>query len=102
MSTEGIHDVVRSGWAWMVFGVMLGLILASGGLTAQEKVPAPAAPTQDTTTVYLRAHGGKDTAKVVNEACKTYAPAGWAFADLEPYVENGDQKGVWVTFVKPG
>ena len=95
-----VDRVVSSRWAWLAFGVAVGLILAGGGLTAQEQKPASAA-THETLTVYVNAHGGQELATDVNKVCKTYAPAGWVFANLESHTENGDQKGGWVTFVKP-
>jgi hypothetical protein len=98
--SEAMRYVLNTRWMWLAAGVLLGLVLAGSGLTAQEQA-ATAAPLEDTMAVYLSAHGGKDSAQEINKACKAYAPAGWHFADMEPYLEDGDQKGVWVTFVKP-
>lgn len=91
---------MSSRWSYLVSGVILGLVLAGGVLTAQEQ-PAPAAATQQQAmTVFISVHSGKDTAEKVNQAFATYTPQGWQFADMEVNVENSDQKGVWLTFVK--
>ena len=95
-----IDRVASSRWTWLAIGVALGLLLAGGGLTAQE-AKAPSAATQETMTVYVAAHGGQELAQDANKVCKTYAPAGWVFANLESHTENGDQKGGWLTLVKP-
>ncbi len=98
--SETMRNVLNTRWGWLAAGIVFGLVLAGSGLTAQEP-PTQTTVFQDSMTVYLKAHGGKKTAEEINKACKTYAPAGWSFADMEPWVEDGDQKGVWVTFVKP-
>jgi predicted N-acyltransferase len=46
---------------------------------------------------------GKGTdsyAKKLNDSYVAAQAAGWKFADLEIYVENGDMVGAFVTYVK--
>ncbi len=95
-----VERVVGSRWTWLALGVAVGMVLASGGVTAQSP-PAARAAVQEVKTLYVDAHGGQSVANEVNAVCKTYAAQGWSFAGLESHLENNDTKGAWVTLVRP-
>ena len=98
---QRISELVRPAAAlWALAGLLAGLALAGGGAVAQPPaaVTAPAAE-----TVYLDIGGlGRKgrAAEKLTVLHRQRAAAGWTFASLDPYLENGDLQGFWVTYVE--
>jgi hypothetical protein len=92
--------------------VAAALLLAMTAVTvqAQSLVPAAASSTEiapagwtKATTVFVNTVLGSRTggsAKRINESHAEMEAKGWRFLDLEPYTENGDLIGFFVTYVK--
>jgi hypothetical protein len=77
---------------------VMALSLGAAPLALAKDKPLPAATTM--TTVYVEAHGGKAITKDVNALHARMEAEGWKFASLVLHTENGDTKGVWVTYTK--
>ncbi|MCZ7652206.1 MAG: hypothetical protein M5U13_13990 [Thermoanaerobaculia bacterium] len=98
---QRISDFVRPTAAlWALAGLLAGTALAGGGAVAETQavVIAPAAE-----TVYLDIGGlGRKNraAEKLTVLHRQRAAAGWTFASLDPYLENGDLQGFWVTYVE--
>lgn len=98
---QRISELVRPAAALCALaGLLAGLALAGGGAVAQTPaaVIAPAAE-----TVYLDVGGlGRKgrAAEKLTVLHRERAAAGWTFASLDPYLENGDLQGFWVTYVQ--
>jgi hypothetical protein len=53
-----------------------------------------------TTTVWVDGKGQSAMASEVSEMHAKMNKEGWRFADLEVYTEDGDMKGMFVTYVR--
>lgn len=53
-----------------------------------------------TKTVWVDGKGQDSMAREVSEIHDEMNAAGWRFADLEIYIEDGDMKGMFVTYVR--
>ena len=82
---------------WMELAHSIGIMLSTLAF-----VSVLAGPDQlEVARIVSAMEAGYRSMTTFNKAFKAYSPKGWRFADMEPYVDNNDQKGVWVTFVKP-
>jgi hypothetical protein len=88
---------------------VLGAAVSFGALSqAQSPAAAPAAPSAQpgqvtATTVFVDAQAGsrkEGSAKRINKSHADMEAKGWRFQDLEPYTENGDLVGFFITYVK--
>ncbi len=99
----------RTGLALGLFGLAVGIVigfaLAGQAPQAQEIKPAPpqsamAPPIAVVEWVDVvgpfRKNGG---ANGINSRNEKMAEKGYVFADLEPYLENGDLQGYWVVYM---
>ena len=88
-----------------IVALAAGAALAGASWFALYATPANASK-EDTAalpavvTVFVPAGTGQGAANAANEAHAKYIAAGYKFADLDAYVENADQKGLWITYVK--
>ena len=76
-------------------GVLVVCALLS---TTPYAADAPAA--QNTNTVWVDGKGQTGFAEKVNKMHADMEAKGWKFGDLEIYVEDGDMKGAFVTYVR--
>ena len=85
----------------LLFGMLAGVVLAlSGNLSAQ---PGPAAMCQEAKTIWRdssRFSRRKFGAENMTEKHDEYTRAGWKFADMETYIENGDLEGFFLTYTR--
>lgn len=65
---------------------------------AYGKDEPPAA--QNVTTMWLGGKGESSFAEKVNALHAEMEAKGWKFSDLEIYTENGDMRGVFVTYTR--
>jgi hypothetical protein len=91
--------------AALAFGLLAfpSLLQAQTAPAAAAPAEAPAAGKTVATTVFVDAQGGsrkEGSAKRINKSHADMEAKGWRFADLEPYTENGDLVGFFVTYVK--
>jgi hypothetical protein len=77
---------------------VLAASLGAAPLAFAKDKPLPPATTM--TTVYVEGHGGTAVTKDVNELHAKMEAEGWKFASLVLHTENGDTKGVWVSYTK--
>jgi hypothetical protein len=87
----------------MLYGVAVGtlagsiitatLILNSASAADNKQPAAPPA----ILTIYIVEHGS--SVKEMNEAHNKYYAQGYRWAGMTAHNENGDHKGVWVTYV---
>ena len=83
----------------VMFGVLLGMVLAqSGNLSAQA---APVVTCEESKTIFRDAsrfsrknNGAENMSKKHNE----YTKSGWKFVDMETYIENSDLEGFFLTY----
>jgi len=81
--------------------VVVGALAAGVLLFTQARAANETAENQPTVvTIYVSAGSGKGVAEDANKAHAKYVASGYAFADMEPYTENGDLQGAWITYVK--
>jgi len=82
-------------------GLLLGIVFAqSGPLSAQT---APEARCQEAKTIWRdssRFSRRKFGADNMTEKHDEYTRAGWKFADMETYIENGDLEGFFLTYTR--
>ena len=85
----------------ILIGLMLGMVFAqSGPLSAQT---APEARCQEAKTIFRdssRFSRRKLGAENMSEKHDEYTRAGWKFADMEIYIENGDLEGFFLTYTR--
>lgn len=81
----------KSNFAGML---MLLAMLGVNSAMAADDVSATA------TTVWVDGKGQKSMASEVSEMHAKMNKEGWRFADLEVYTEDGDMKGMFVTYVR--
>ena len=83
----------------LMFGLLLGMVLAqSGNLSAQA---TPAATCQESKTVWRdvsRFGRKRSAAENMTEKHDEYTRGGWKFADMETYTENSDLEGFFLTY----
>jgi hypothetical protein len=76
-----------------------GVLVASTFLsTTPYAADAPVA--QNTSTVWVDGKGQTGFAEKVNKMHADMEAKGWKFGDMEIYVEDGDMKGAFVTYVR--
>ncbi|MGH8863372.1 MAG: hypothetical protein ACREVZ_01790 [Burkholderiales bacterium] len=74
---------------------LFGLYATQAHASKKDKAAVPAV-----VTVFVPAGTGRGAADAANETHAKYIAAGYKFADLDAYVENADQKGLWITYVR--
>ena len=83
----------------VMFGMLAGMVLTqSGNLSAQA---APAMGCQEAKTFFRdssRFSRRGNAADNMNEYHDKYTKKGWKFVDMEPYIENGDLEGFFLTY----
>lgn len=83
----------------------LGLALVAPQAPAAEPATGPVhCPTTEAWTVFvsdatMRRHDG--SASRITESHRKAEQLGWAFKDLEVYIENGDLQGFFITYTRP-
>ncbi len=88
----------------LVIGLVLGLRQPTAGAD-QDTPPALAASGPAAQTVWIDVGPGsrkQRAARKLSESHQRQARQGWTFVDFEPYLENGDLEGFWVTYVRIG
>ena len=82
-------------------GLLLGIVFAqSSPLSAQAP---PTATCQEANTIWRdssRFSRRKFGAENMTEKHDEYTRAGWKFADMETYIENGDLEGFFLTYTR--
>jgi hypothetical protein len=76
-------------------GIVAGTLLLNKAAAADKDQPA--APPA-ILTIYIDEHGS--SVKRVNEAHNKYYAEGYRFAAITAHQENGDHKGLWITYVR--
>lgn len=71
------------------------LALAGAALAADEIKPSTTA-----VTVWVDGKGQESMASKASKSHEEMNAKGWRFADLEVYLEDGDMKGMFVTYVR--
>jgi hypothetical protein len=85
----------------MLFSVALGA-LAGSIVTAALLLNSASAANKEATappailTIYISEHGS--SVKEINEAHNTYYAQGYRFKAMTAHNENGDHRGLWVTY----
>jgi len=83
----------------------LGLALVAPQARAADPAPGPLqCPATQAWTVFvsdatMRRHDG--SASRITESHRKAEQLGWAFKDLEVYIENGDLQGFFITYTRP-
>lgn len=73
------------------------LIAGAGGVAlADDKID----PRTTATTVWVDGKGQGSMASKTNKVHADMAAQGWRFADMDIYIEDGDMKGIFVTYVR--
>jgi hypothetical protein len=52
------------------------------------------------TTVWVDGKGQESFAEKVNKVHAAMEPQGWKFSNFEIYIENGDMRGAFVTYIR--
>jgi len=102
----------------VVLALALGLIVGWGGadraaaaqkvnlskLIDLDQIPVGVGdgPAMWTHVIYIARIDGKRMTLALNELHATMAERGWLFLEMSPNVEDGDLKGVWVTYRATG
>lgn len=82
-------------------GVLLGALLAQSVPLSAQATPGATCPEaitvfRDSSRFSRRKYGAENMSEVHAE----YTGQGWQFADMEPYVENGDLEGFFLTYTR--
>ncbi|HZF27217.1 MAG TPA: hypothetical protein VEZ88_13210 [Steroidobacteraceae bacterium] len=80
--------------ATLAGGIVASTLLLHSAAAADKDTPA--APPA-IVTVYIDEHFSSVTK--INEAHNTYFAKGYRFAGMTSHQENGDHKGLWITYV---
>jgi hypothetical protein len=84
----------------MLGAIAAGLLLlgtTTAGFAADKDADDPSATI---TTLFVDGKGQSGFAEKVNKIHAEMAAKGWKFAGLDLYTENGDMKGVFVTYTR--
>lgn len=87
----------------LVAGWVLGFHQPTAGAdqTTPPAFAAASGPAAQTVWIDIGPGGRKQgAARKLNESHQRQAQQGWTFVDFEPYLENGDLEGFWVTYVR--
>lgn len=76
--------------------VLIILAATAGAALAAD----PIDPTITATTVWVDGKGQSSMATKTNKVHAEMTAQGWRFADLDIYIEDGDMKGIFVTYVR--
>lgn len=82
----------------IAYGAAAWMAVAIGGSVAHAADDSQMLST--TTTVWVDGKGQSSMAKDVNKVHEKMAAQGWRYADMEVYIEDGDMKGIFVTYVR--
>ena len=102
----------------VVLALALGLIVGWGGadranaaqkvklsrLVDLDQIPVGVGdgPAMWTHVIYIARIDGKRMTLALNELNATMAERGWLYLDMAPNVEDGDLKGIWVSYRATG
>ena len=75
-------------------GIVAATLLLNNAAAADKEAAAPAA----ILTVYIDEHFS--SVDKINEAHNKYYAQGYRFAGMTSHQENGDHKGLWITYVR--
>jgi hypothetical protein len=75
-------------------------VLVACALLSTTPYAADAPVAQNTSTVWVDGKGETSFAEKVNRMHADMEAKGWKFGDIEIYVEDGDMKGAFVTYVR--
>jgi hypothetical protein len=75
---------------------VLTLLAGSGPALAADDI----SPSTTATTVWVDGGGQDSMANKTNKVHAEMTAKGWRFANLEVYTEDGDMKGIFVTYVR--
>jgi hypothetical protein len=75
-------------------------VLVVGAFFSTTPYAADAPVAQNTSTVWVDGKGQAGFADKVNKMHADMEAKGWKFGDMEIYVEDGDMKGAFVTYVR--
>jgi hypothetical protein len=81
--------------------LMIGMLTSAAlfaTVTYGKDKDAPAA--QNVTTVWVDGKGQESFAEKVNKVHAAMEPQGWKFSNFEIYIENGDMRGAFVTYIR--
>jgi hypothetical protein len=83
-----------------IVGSLAGGIVAATLLLNQAAAADKDQPTAPPAilTIYIDEHGS--SVKRINEAHNKYFAEGYRFAAMSSHQENGDHKGLWITYVR--
>lgn len=82
----------------IAYGAAAWMAVAMGGNVA---VAADETETQSTTTtVWVDGKGQGSMAREVNKVHDKMSAQGWRYADMNVYIEDGDMKGIFVTYIR--
>ncbi|MCL4722261.1 MAG: hypothetical protein KJ041_09985 [Gammaproteobacteria bacterium] len=77
--------------------VSLILVAGAGSIAlADDRI----APETTATTVWVDGKGQSSMASKTNKVHAEMTAQGWRFADMDLYVEDGDMKGIFLTYVR--
>lgn len=83
----------------VMFGVLLGMVLAqSGNLSAQA---TPGVSCEESKTIFRdasRFSRKNNAAENMSKKHDEYTKQGWKFVDMETYIENSDLEGFFLTY----
>ena len=82
--------------ATIAIAAVLTFLAATGPALAGDDI----SPSTTATTVWVDGSGQSSMADKTNRVHAEMNAKGWRFANLEVYVEDGDMKGIFVTYVR--
>lgn len=85
----------------LVSGMLLGILLARSAPLSAQAVETGVCP--EAITVFRdasRFSRKKWGAENMSEVHAEYTSQGWQFADMEPYIENSDLEGFYLTYTR--
>jgi len=83
----------------ILFGTLLGMLLAQSGNISAQAVPAVTC--EETKTIFRdasRFSRKHNAAENMSKKHDEYTKSGWKFVDMETYIENADLEGFFLTY----
>jgi len=92
---------MQRNWQRYTLGAVAAAAIAVATISmAAESEKVEAAPPGVVTVFLSKGIGGKSTADAVNKLHVQWLAKGYTFVELDPYIEDGDLEGLWVTYKK--